>query len=210
VIDLPGDHPPPHAELTAQHPLIFTVPAGGVLYRHHQKNHDPVYFGKKGDYRFDDPPGSAIRFGEGGSRQGLLARARIGRGSRSGMVRQGGFQGRQKHRTPGRGHVSGSGNYDDFQVGHHDVEMVHSGLQRIELADQRQHRNFVGADFGFRHLTLRGSHDGGQRQGIVGREHPLTDRLHLVGRRRLLSGRCERHDSADRFPCPVRASRQAG
>jgi hypothetical protein len=55
VIDPPGDHPPPHAELTAQHPLIFTVPAGGVLYRHHQKNHDPVYFGKKGDYRFDDP-----------------------------------------------------------------------------------------------------------------------------------------------------------
>jgi hypothetical protein len=55
VIDLPGDHPPPHAELAAQHPSIFTVPAGGVLYRHHPKNRDPVYFGKKGDYRFDDP-----------------------------------------------------------------------------------------------------------------------------------------------------------
>jgi hypothetical protein len=55
VIDLPGDHPPPHAELAAQHPLIFTAPAGGALYRHHQKIHDPVYFGKKGDYRFDDP-----------------------------------------------------------------------------------------------------------------------------------------------------------
>ena len=55
MIDPPGDHPPPHAELTAQHPLIFTVPAGGVLYRHHQKNHDPVYFGKTGDFRFDDP-----------------------------------------------------------------------------------------------------------------------------------------------------------
>jgi hypothetical protein len=55
VIDVPGDHPPPHAQLAAQHPLIFTVPAGGVLYRHHQKIHDPVYFGKKGDYRFDDP-----------------------------------------------------------------------------------------------------------------------------------------------------------
>jgi len=51
VIDRPGDHPPPHTQLTTQHPLIFTVPAGGVLYRHHQKNHDPVYFGKKGDYR---------------------------------------------------------------------------------------------------------------------------------------------------------------
>jgi hypothetical protein len=55
VIDLPGDHPPPHAELAAQRPLIFTVPAGEVLYRHHQKIHDPVYFGKNGDYRFDDP-----------------------------------------------------------------------------------------------------------------------------------------------------------
>ena len=55
MIDLPGDHPPPHAQLAVQHPLIFTVPAGGVLYRHHQKIHDPVYFGKKGDYRFDDP-----------------------------------------------------------------------------------------------------------------------------------------------------------
>ena len=55
MIDPPGDHPPPHTELAAQHPVIFTVPAGGVLYRHHQKIHDPVYFGKKGDYRFDDP-----------------------------------------------------------------------------------------------------------------------------------------------------------
>src|SRR5579864_6324285 len=53
--DLPGDHPLPHAELVAQNPLIFTMPAGEVLYRHHQKSHDPVYFGKKGDYRFDDP-----------------------------------------------------------------------------------------------------------------------------------------------------------
>lgn len=55
MIDRPGDHPLPHAELAAQHPLIFAVPAGGVLYRHHQKVNDPVYFGKKGDYRFDDP-----------------------------------------------------------------------------------------------------------------------------------------------------------
>jgi len=55
VIDRPGDHPPPHAELAAQHPLIFAVPAGWVLYRHHQKMHDPVYFGKKGAFRFDDP-----------------------------------------------------------------------------------------------------------------------------------------------------------
>lgn len=55
MIDLPGDHPLPHPELAAQDPVIFTVPTGGVLYRHHQKIHNPVYFGKKGDYRFDDP-----------------------------------------------------------------------------------------------------------------------------------------------------------
>ncbi len=55
MTDLPGDHPLPHPELGAQHPLIFTVPVGGVLYRHHQKIYDPVYFGKRGEYRFDDP-----------------------------------------------------------------------------------------------------------------------------------------------------------
>jgi len=52
---LPGDHPLPHSELAAQAPLIFMVPAGGVFYRHHQKIHDPLHFGKTGDYRFDDP-----------------------------------------------------------------------------------------------------------------------------------------------------------
>lgn len=55
MIDLPGDHPLPHPELDAQLPLIFTVPVGGVLYRHHQKIYDALYFGKKGEYRFDDP-----------------------------------------------------------------------------------------------------------------------------------------------------------
>lgn len=55
MIDPPGDHPLPHAGLAAQVPLIFTVPAGGILYRHHQKIHDPLHFGKRGDYRFDDP-----------------------------------------------------------------------------------------------------------------------------------------------------------
>ncbi len=37
------------------------MPAGEVLYRHHQKIHDPVYFGKKGEYRFDDPACPALR-----------------------------------------------------------------------------------------------------------------------------------------------------
>lgn len=55
MIDLPGDHPPPHTQLAAQHPLILTLLAGEILYRHHKKIDDPVYFGKKGYYRFDDP-----------------------------------------------------------------------------------------------------------------------------------------------------------
>lgn len=55
MIDRPGEHPHPHVELPTQNPLIFVVQAGEVLYRHHQKIHDPIYFGKKGDYRFDDP-----------------------------------------------------------------------------------------------------------------------------------------------------------
>jgi hypothetical protein len=55
MIDLPGDHPLPHAELASQDPLIFVVSAGEILYRHHQQIKDPVYFGKKGAYRFDDP-----------------------------------------------------------------------------------------------------------------------------------------------------------
>jgi hypothetical protein len=58
----PGDLQAPHPELLKQKPLIFTVSAGEFLYRHHQKAFEPVYYGKKGDYRFDDPqcpdPGS--------------------------------------------------------------------------------------------------------------------------------------------------------
>jgi hypothetical protein len=60
MIGLPGDHPLPHAELATQDPLVFVIPAGGALYRHHQKIHDPVYFGTKGDYRFDDPKCPAL------------------------------------------------------------------------------------------------------------------------------------------------------
>ena len=60
MIERPGDHPMPHAELAGQHPSIFAVPAGGVLYRHHQKVLDPVFFGKTGDYRFDDPECPAV------------------------------------------------------------------------------------------------------------------------------------------------------
>jgi hypothetical protein len=45
--------------LAAQDPLIFTVRKGEALYRHHQKVHNPVYFGKTGEYRFDDPTAPA-------------------------------------------------------------------------------------------------------------------------------------------------------
>ena len=55
MIDAPGDHPLPHPELHSQKPLIFTLRPGEVLYRHHQSIDDPIYFGKAGNYRFDDP-----------------------------------------------------------------------------------------------------------------------------------------------------------
>ncbi len=55
TIDKPGELQTPHPELAGQHPLVFEVLAGTILYRHHQKALDPVYYGKKGDYRFDDP-----------------------------------------------------------------------------------------------------------------------------------------------------------
>ena len=53
--DKPGDLQSPHPELARQNPLIFEVPAGEILYRHHRRTLSPLYYGKKGDYRFDDP-----------------------------------------------------------------------------------------------------------------------------------------------------------
>ena len=55
LVDRPGDLQAPHPELVRQTPLIFEVPAGTILYRHHRKTLSPLYYGKKGDYRFDDP-----------------------------------------------------------------------------------------------------------------------------------------------------------
>ncbi|MEI9980197.1 MAG: RES family NAD+ phosphorylase [Edaphobacter sp.] len=55
MIDLPGDHPLPHPELDRQQPVIFTLHAGEVIFRHHLKIYDPVFFGTNGSYRFDDP-----------------------------------------------------------------------------------------------------------------------------------------------------------
>ena len=51
----PGDHPLPHSGLHAQAPLLFVLRAGAVVYRHHRSDQSPVFFGKTGNYRFDDP-----------------------------------------------------------------------------------------------------------------------------------------------------------
>lgn len=53
--DRPGDLQAPHPELVRQSPLIFDLSVGTILFRHHRKTLSPLYFGKKGDYRFDDP-----------------------------------------------------------------------------------------------------------------------------------------------------------
>jgi hypothetical protein len=62
MTDPPGDHPPPHKQLDGQDPVIFILHKGEVLYRHHQSTNDPIFFGKTGTNRFDDPkcpsPGS--------------------------------------------------------------------------------------------------------------------------------------------------------
>lgn len=55
MTDLPGDHPLPHPELPSQAPLIYTVKKGDILYRHHRADTDPIYFGTRGNNRFDDP-----------------------------------------------------------------------------------------------------------------------------------------------------------
>jgi hypothetical protein len=68
MTDSPGEHPSPHPELPTQQPMIFTLHAGDVIYRHYLKVYDPVFFGTSGNNRFDDPncdpdKGSAGCFG---------------------------------------------------------------------------------------------------------------------------------------------------
>lgn len=55
MTDSPGDHPLPHPQLDGQEPIIFVVHEGEVLYRHHQTHHAPIFFGRTGTNRFDDP-----------------------------------------------------------------------------------------------------------------------------------------------------------
>jgi hypothetical protein len=63
MIDLPGDHPPPHPGLDRQHPLIFTLKKGDLLFRHHQSIHGPIFFGMTGNYLFDAPDYPSGSFG---------------------------------------------------------------------------------------------------------------------------------------------------
>lgn len=58
MIDKPGDHPFPFAELPAKSPLLYILTAGTVILRMHSGAHDALYFGKTGDYRFDAPNGA--------------------------------------------------------------------------------------------------------------------------------------------------------
>jgi hypothetical protein len=46
-----------------QEPVIFTIHEGEVMYRHHRKIHNAIFFGQSGDYRFDDPDGPSGSFG---------------------------------------------------------------------------------------------------------------------------------------------------
>jgi hypothetical protein len=61
--DKPGDHPPPHPELDQLKPLMFTLKSGTVIFRLHPRIHDPLFFGKTGNYRFDAPDCPSGSFG---------------------------------------------------------------------------------------------------------------------------------------------------
>jgi hypothetical protein len=55
MTDKPGDHPPPHPELDRRKPIIFNLKSGTVIFRLHPRIHDPVFFGRTGNFRFDAP-----------------------------------------------------------------------------------------------------------------------------------------------------------
>ncbi len=58
MIDPPGEHPAPPADLASRSPLTFTVPAGTTLFRLHDRSKGPLFFGRSGRNRFDAPAGS--------------------------------------------------------------------------------------------------------------------------------------------------------
>jgi hypothetical protein len=54
MTDQPGEHPEP-GDLTARLPLLIELDPGTTLSRIHNRNYGPIYFGRKGRYRFDSP-----------------------------------------------------------------------------------------------------------------------------------------------------------
>jgi hypothetical protein len=61
--DKPGEHPGPHPELHHRTPLVATLKKGTVIFRLHSRIHDPLFFGKTGNYRFDAPDCPAGSYG---------------------------------------------------------------------------------------------------------------------------------------------------
>lgn len=58
MIDPPGEHPEPPADLDNRSPLTFTIPAGTTLFRLHDRSKGPLFFGRTGRNRFDSPDSS--------------------------------------------------------------------------------------------------------------------------------------------------------
>src|SRR5688572_5240226 len=51
----PGEHPEPPPDF---HRIVLPITThGGSLFRTHLETKDPLYFGRSGRYRFDDPNG---------------------------------------------------------------------------------------------------------------------------------------------------------
>lgn len=55
MIDPPGEHPAPPADLDRRSPLTFTVAAGTTLFRFHDRSKGALFFGRTGGNRFDAP-----------------------------------------------------------------------------------------------------------------------------------------------------------
>jgi hypothetical protein len=55
VTDSPGEHPEPHQDLAQRTPFFYKLEPGTILYRIHDRNCDPLFFGKTRRNRFDSP-----------------------------------------------------------------------------------------------------------------------------------------------------------
>ncbi len=58
MIHPPGEHPAPPADIESPSPLTLTVPVGATLFRFHDRDKGPLFFGRTGRSRFDAPDGS--------------------------------------------------------------------------------------------------------------------------------------------------------